>query len=83
MLNRANIAILDHWDLWSSRNHSPYSHTYPPILDHWDLWSSRNGSTRFDYLTGILDHWDLWSSRNREPDELLSLADFRSLGFVV
>ena len=34
--------ILDHWDLWSSRNVSLFKSILPGILDHWDLWSSRN-----------------------------------------
>ena len=34
--------ILDHWDLWSSRNVQTFTACATQILDHWDLWSSRN-----------------------------------------
>ena len=40
----ADNYILDHWDLWSSRNAGQRPRPYARILDHWDLWSSRNGS---------------------------------------
>ena len=35
-------AILDHWDMWSSRNAIVSVFVTQPILDHWDMWSSRN-----------------------------------------
>ena len=34
--------ILDHWDMWSSRNNSSAGWILFTILDHWDMWSSRN-----------------------------------------
>ena len=34
--------ILDHWDMWSSRNITGGGMDAPDILDHWDMWSSRN-----------------------------------------
>ena len=34
--------ILDHWDMWSSRNLAHVNQLRHPILDHWDMWSSRN-----------------------------------------
>ena len=34
--------ILDHWDMWSSRNADGTYVDIATILDHWDMWSSRN-----------------------------------------
>ncbi len=57
--------ILDHWDMWSSRNQPVSNATASAILDHWDMWSSRNQRQRRQIGVAILDHWDMWYSRNR------------------
>ena len=56
--------ILDHWDMWSSRNSGVGRGGGGFILDHWDMWSSRNSAVAMIVLDQILDHWDMWSSRN-------------------
>ena len=77
------MAILDHWDLWSSRNAGQRRQRGGKILDHWDLWSSRNSGHHRVRVQNILDHWDLWSSRNPVGRPVWGAWDFRSLGFVV
>ena len=43
MLNLPHMTeILDHWDMWSSRNWIGGLIADWKILDHWDMWSSRN-----------------------------------------
>ena len=59
-----DFGILDHWDMWSSRNVNANSLGTAIILDHWDMWSSRNGIGLQPKSSRILDHWDMWSSRN-------------------
>ena len=58
--------ILDHWDMWSSRNADGTFVDIATILDHWDMWSSRNVALAKVVAQLILDHWDMWSSRNAD-----------------
>ena len=58
------LVILDHWDMWSSRNRRLHPPAPAHILDHWDMWSSRNRVGQQPPIGQILDHWDMWSSRN-------------------
>ena len=46
-------SILDHWDMWSSRNMSLAMMPFMLILDHWDMWSSRNLAKRSNLAGGF------------------------------
>ena len=52
----ARAGILDHWDMWSSRNYNNMTDANTGILDHWDMWSSRNGRVHQRGAGVILDH---------------------------
>ena len=67
-MRRVGGIILDHWDMWSSRNKLDSINDVYRILDHWDMWSSRNAATALLALIPILDHWDMWSSRNSKDN---------------
>ena len=68
----ASNSILDHWDMWSSRNGVAQFCDGAIILDHWDMWSSRNPAEAVAPLRPILDHWDMWSSRNTDGNPLVA-----------
>ncbi len=83
MRRAVSDSILDHWDMWSSRNVTGELVAGGGILDHWDMWSSRNAGAVDLVAQTILDHWDMWSSRNMGYTVLDAVFDFRSLGYVV